>query len=328
MERARAATHRMRSSCELLQESHVGIVQQANVGNVVAKHRDPRGAHPERPARIPLALDSGRFENRWMNHPRAEYLHPAGALAAGTAGSVTQLALDIHLGGGLGERKEARPEPRLRLAEQPVGEIGEGRLQIDEGDSFVYGEPFDLCEHRRVRRVEEVPPVAVPRAENSYRRFIRPHRPDLDGRGMRPQHHAVAEVQRVVCIEGWMVRRKVERGEVVPLGFRFRPQRDREAQSAEDSLDLLDYLGDWVSRTPPLVTRGHGQIQLRLGDSGLLKLLAPLFEAALEHGLDRVYQRATFAQITSRERGKLLEELGKPARFATEEGCPGFFERR
>src|SRR5687768_1883393 len=109
----------MRSSRELLQEPNIGIVEDSDVGDVVAQHRNPRGPHAEGPARITLVVDPCRLEDGWMDHARAQDLHPSRALAPGTSRAVTELALDIHLGRRLRERKKARTEARLRLAEQP-----------------------------------------------------------------------------------------------------------------------------------------------------------------------------------------------------------------
>src|SRR4051812_45633501 len=106
-----------------------------------------------------------------MHHSRAEYLHPAGALAARTSRAVTQLALHVHLRRRLGEREVAGPEPRLRLAEEPIGEMGERRLEVDEADALVDRQSFDLGEHRRVGCVEEVTTVGVARTQDSDRRL-------------------------------------------------------------------------------------------------------------------------------------------------------------
>src|SRR3712207_8511601 len=51
------------SSCELLQKAHVRVVEDANVGDAVARQRDARGPHAERPARIAFAVDSGGVEH-------------------------------------------------------------------------------------------------------------------------------------------------------------------------------------------------------------------------------------------------------------------------
>src|SRR5512138_2491562 len=125
-----------RSLRELLQESHVGIVKKADVGHRVAQHCYARRSHPERPAGVFLGIDAGRIEHVGMNHSRAENFHPSGVLAARTPGSVTQLALDIHLRGRLGEREEARTEARARLSEATIRELSESCLEVDEADSF------------------------------------------------------------------------------------------------------------------------------------------------------------------------------------------------
>src|SRR5688572_4626728 len=164
------------SSRDLVQEPDVGVVENPNVGNVVAQHRDSGRAHAEGPPGVAVAIEAGGVDYRRMHHSRPEYLHPAGALAAGAAGSVTELALHVHLRRGLREREVARPEARLRLAEESVGEMSQRRLEIDEADAFIDCQAFNLGEHRRVRGVEEIAAVRVPRTENPYRRLELLHR--------------------------------------------------------------------------------------------------------------------------------------------------------
>src|SRR5881394_2879319 len=57
-----------------------------------------------------------------------------------------------------------------------------------------------------------------------------------------------------------MVRREVERAEVVPLRLGFRAGRDRKAELAKDALDLLDDERDGVLCAAPLPARGHRRI--------------------------------------------------------------------
>src|SRR5207247_10165380 len=85
------------SSRYLVQESHVRIVQNPYVGNVVTQHGDSSRSHAECPSGVAIAIESGGVKHRGMHHPRAEYLHPAGSLAAWAANAMTQLALHIHL---------------------------------------------------------------------------------------------------------------------------------------------------------------------------------------------------------------------------------------
>src|SRR5215203_3333879 len=113
----------MHSSSELLEEPHVGIVQQADVGYRITQHRNAARPHAECPTRVFLRVDTNGVEHIRMNHARAENLHPSRVFARGTAGSVTQLALDVHLSRGLSEREEARPETCACFAEQLVREM-------------------------------------------------------------------------------------------------------------------------------------------------------------------------------------------------------------
>src|SRR6476620_10502421 len=103
-----AATRTRRSSRDLIKEPDIGVVQNPDVRDVVPKHGDARRAHTERPAGVFVSVETRGVDDRWMHHSRAENFHPAGALAAGAAGAMTELALDIHLSGWLGEREVAR----------------------------------------------------------------------------------------------------------------------------------------------------------------------------------------------------------------------------
>src|ERR1700693_5283735 len=144
----RAAIRMRRSSRDLVQESHVRIVENPYVGDVVAKHRYPRRPHAERPAGVAVAIESGRSHYGRMHHSGAEYLHPAGALAASASGAVTELTLHVHLGGRLREWEVARPEPGLRFSEESIGEVRQRSLEIYEAHAFIERETFDLREHR------------------------------------------------------------------------------------------------------------------------------------------------------------------------------------
>src|SRR5680860_319335 len=72
------------SCSKLLQEAQVVVEEQAQVGHAVAQHRDPLDAHPEREAldllRIVAAVGH-EAEHVGVDHPRAEDLDPARALA-------------------------------------------------------------------------------------------------------------------------------------------------------------------------------------------------------------------------------------------------------
>ena len=52
-------------------------------------------------------------------------------------------------------------EARAGRAEESRGEMRERRLEIDEADSLIHRESFDLCEHRRVTRVEWIETIHV-----------------------------------------------------------------------------------------------------------------------------------------------------------------------
>ena len=111
---------------------------------------------------------------------------------------MTQLALDVHLGRRFREREIARPETRFRLAEEFVGEMRQRRFEVDEANSLVNGESFDLSKHWGMRRIEKIAAVCVPGTKNPDRRLELLHRPDLHGRRVCSQQRVFAKVQCVV----------------------------------------------------------------------------------------------------------------------------------
>ena len=69
-----------------LEEPHVPVEQQPDVGHAVAQHRDPVRAHAERPAGVALADRARTFSSTaGCTMPQPEDLHPPGALARGAA---------------------------------------------------------------------------------------------------------------------------------------------------------------------------------------------------------------------------------------------------
>ena len=59
------------------------------------------------------------------------------------------------------------------------------------------------------------------------------------------------EVEGVVHVHRRMIGREVEREEVVPVGLDLGPDRDGEADAAEDLDDLVHHPGDRVLRADP-----------------------------------------------------------------------------
>src|SRR6266550_2052214 len=171
----------MRSSCELLQESHVRIVEQSYVGNTITLHRHSAGPHPERPSSVSLAIDARGVEYGWMHHSRAEDFGPAGISTCRTAASLAHRALDVHLRRRLGEWKEARTKTRASRAEEAFGEMSDGCFEVDEAYVLVDGKPFELRKNRGVRRIEEITTINISWCENANRRLVSLKSSDLDG---------------------------------------------------------------------------------------------------------------------------------------------------
>src|SRR5439155_15110232 len=56
---------------ELLEEAHVALEEQSDIGDAVFDHGDPLDAHPEREARVSLTVVSHVLQHVGMHHARA-----------------------------------------------------------------------------------------------------------------------------------------------------------------------------------------------------------------------------------------------------------------
>src|SRR5262249_28984975 len=148
--------------------------------DAIAQHRDALDAHAERPAGHFLGVVPHVPEDTGMNHPGAQDLEPARSLADAAAAALAEDAEHVHLRRGLGEREERRTEPDAALrAEQLPREQLQRALEIAHRDAAIDREALHLVEHRGVRDVR-VPAVHAARADDTHRRLLTLHGPDLD----------------------------------------------------------------------------------------------------------------------------------------------------
>src|SRR6516162_6478825 len=126
------------SSCELLQKPHVALVEQLDLLDLVLQYGDALHTHAEGEAqnlRRVVAVLLHELEHVGIDHSAAQQLDPAAEFALAAAVAAAEDAAYLHVGAGLGERKERRVEARFyRRAEQRLHGVVERALQVAEGD--------------------------------------------------------------------------------------------------------------------------------------------------------------------------------------------------
>ena len=152
----------------------------------------------------------------------------------------------VALDARLGEREEVRAQAHVAVvAEDRAGERQQRALEVGERDVLVDREALDLVELRRVRGVV-VAPVGAAGDDDVQRRRAELHRAHLHRRGVRAQDDVVGDVERVALQPRRVLRRVVERVEVVVDELGLRALDDAEAEADEDVLDLAPGGGDQV----------------------------------------------------------------------------------
>src|ERR1035441_911765 len=164
---------------ELLQKPHVILVEEADVSDAIADHRDALDAEAERPARPGFRVVADVLEDLGMHHAAAGDLEPFLAHLAG------QRAAEIYLEAGLGVAEVVRPEADARLrTHQFLEDKLHGALEVAHGHIPVHVKSLDLVKRWVVGGVGVVAAIDAPRHNDPYGRLLLRHHPDLDGGGM------------------------------------------------------------------------------------------------------------------------------------------------
>ena len=139
------------------------------------------------------------------------------------------------------------------LFEEPVHEVDDGAFQIGESDALVHHQSLHLVEHRAVAGIEVVLAIHPARTNDPDRWRPRFHGSDLHRRRMGTQQHAVVEVERVVHCPRRMVRRDVERFEVVVLVLDLGTRHDVVAGGLENAFNCAGRSWLWDAGFPRAV---------------------------------------------------------------------------
>ena len=192
-----------------------------------------------------------------IDHPGPRQLEPAGP-----PGLVDVRDLDVHR--GLGEREEVRLEDDLAVgAQQLAREVQHRALEVGHRQPLVHREALHLLEHRAVGGVDVVAAVDEARARrgrSAARSLL--HRAHLHRRGLAAQQpvRVALQVEVVARRARRVALRRVEGGEVVPLGLDLGAVGDAVAEGEEDVLHLPADLRDRVERPARVGVAGQRDV--------------------------------------------------------------------
>src|SRR5215475_5186164 len=134
---------------ELLKESRVSGIKQADIADAVLHHGDAVDSHAEGEAADFLRIVGGLLalheaEDCGVDHAAAEQLDPARVLALAAALAAAEGAADLHICAGFGEGEERGKEARFDArAEELLHGVVERALEVGEGDVGVNAEALD-----------------------------------------------------------------------------------------------------------------------------------------------------------------------------------------
>src|ERR1019366_8607674 len=155
------------------------LVEEADVSDAIADHRDALDPEAERPARPGFAVVADVLEDLGVHHAAAGNLEPFLAHLAG------QRAAEIDLEAGLGVAEVVRPEADASFrSHQFLEDKLHGALEIAHGHIPIYVKSFYLVKRWVVGGVGVIAAIDAPRDNDPHRRLLLGHHPDLDGGSM------------------------------------------------------------------------------------------------------------------------------------------------
>ncbi len=213
-------------------------------------------------------------------------------------------------------------------------EVDQRALQMAKRQVAIEDQALALVEHRRVGCVM-VGAVGAADDDGADRRRLVEHGADLHRRGVGAQHRrrlvaARRQVERVVIGARGMMRRDVQRAEIVPVGFDVRPVGHGASHGAEDRRDLLHGFADRMDQAGFARTRRQRGVEAFGGQArvelGVVECCATGLDEFGQRVLELVECGTTFAALLGRGLAEVAQQCGEAA-VATEcgdaHGVPG-----
>ena len=191
-------------------------------------------------------------------------------------------------------------------------------LEVGKGAVAINDQPFDLMEHRRVRRVQ-ITAVNASGSDNAQRGAVAFHRADLYARGVRAQHGFRVEVEGILHRPRRVIFGDIQGGEVVKIVFDFRAVFNDETEAGEPVLDAAARQRHRMQAALKCLPSGEGHVH-PLGCQFFRHLpraesVNLFLQRLLEMGLRVVDDFAQLRTFLGARLGKLLHMRGKDAFF-------------
>ena len=274
-------------------------------------HGNALDAHTEGIAGPGLGVVAHCGEDGRIDHPRPADLQPARMLADPATLATAHDAGEVVLDAGFGEGEEVRAESYFHVWPHDLaGEFRQHALEVGQRDLAVDVEPLDLVEVHAVRRIRSVAPVTTPRTDDSHRRRLPLHDPNLHRAGLRAQAAAIGQIEGILDIARRMLRGRIQRIEIMVDRLEVRPIGDHEPHASENGHGVIHHPGHWMQEAA--VAPAAGQSHIDGLHHGLLA--AQCRPRRLEGGfnllLHAVGRAADLRPFLGRHRSHALEQSG------------------
>jgi hypothetical protein len=224
----------------LREKTQVVAVEVADVVDAVNEHGYPLRPHPEGHPREDVRVVPAVLEDGGVHHAGAADFEPPRPLADAATLSVAENAVHVEFHARFGKGEIASAQPYLPIpAEHLPGEGLEHSLEVGQGNVGTNRQPLDLEEHELRTGRNRLVAVHAAGEHNADRPWCRRlHGVNLPRRGVGAEQDLFGEVEGVPHVPGGVVRRHVEKLEVVAVALHLGTLEDFEAHAVEDTADL------------------------------------------------------------------------------------------
>lgn len=242
----------LKSVCrvELVQEAHIVLGEQTQVGHLVFQVGDALDAEAEGVTAVNLAVYAAKLKHVGVDHAAPEDFHPSRVFAETAAFASADVTRYVHFRARLGEWEVAWAQADFSVgAEQFACERQENLLQVGERHVLVDVKSFDLMEEAVRARRDGLVSVNASRADDADWRLCRFHDACLYGTCVAAQDYVFGYVvgvgfheERVLHVACRMVGCEVHLSKYVQVVLHFGPVGEGEAHAREDVYYfVLDY---------------------------------------------------------------------------------------
>ena len=189
-------------------KAQIPLAQMTNVVNSISHHDQTIQSQTESKSAPNVRVNIPLPQNIGVNHATGTELDPAALLADPASLPLADQAADVQFKPGFNKREKTRAQPHLDGRTKDFRKHGLHKInQIGDGNGLPHHHALNLCEGHLVGSVGPLTAKNHTRSDETKRRGMSPHPPNLQSRSVGAQQMlSILKPKGVLHIPGGMIR--------------------------------------------------------------------------------------------------------------------------